>query len=91
LAERKHPQALALPCSVQQGVELRAECLAHWRCNRCEFTGELDERVTEAGAEAHARKEGPQTLGGAVEAIGEHPFDLVRWLLVERRALKRPI
>jgi hypothetical protein len=47
--------------------------------------------VAQADAYTDAGKERPHTLGGAVEAIGEHPFNPVRRLLVGRRTLKHPI
>ena len=47
--------------------------------------------MAEAVAQAHSRKERPQTLGRAVEAIGEHPFHAVRRLLLGCRALKLAI
>src|SRR5712692_4976448 len=71
LTERKHSQALALSRPVEQGVELRAEGLAHWRSDRSKFLRELVERVAQAKAETRPRKQGPHTLRGALEAIGE--------------------
>jgi hypothetical protein len=41
-----------------------------------EFLRELEERVAQAGAQAHPREQGAQTFRGAVEAIGEDPSDL---------------
>ena len=49
------------------------------------------ERVAEAVAQARPRKERPHTLGGAVKAIGEDPFDPIRRLLLGGRALKLAI
>ena len=63
--------------SMPQGVELRAPRLAHRRCDGHQFLRELEERVAQAGAHAYAREQRPQTLGCAVEAIGEGPFDPV--------------
>ena len=45
--------------------------------------------MAEAVAQACSRKERAQTLGRAVEAIGEDSFDLVRGLLLGGRTLKR--
>ena len=70
LPQRKHTQALALSRPVQQGVELCAQDLTDRRRDRREFLWEFEERVAQAGAETRARKQRPQTLGGAVEAIG---------------------
>ena len=47
--------------------------------------------MAQAGAQARSREERPHTLDSAVETIGEDPFDPVRWLLLERRALKLAI
>src|SRR4030095_9148764 len=77
LPQRKHPQALALACPVPQGVELRAQRLAHRGRDGHQFLRELKERVAQADAYADTRKERPQTLGRAVKAIGEGPFDPV--------------
>src|SRR5438874_3094128 len=52
---------------------------------------ELEERVAQAGAQARPREQRPQTPGGAVEAIGEDPFDPIRRLLLRRGALKLAI
>ena len=59
LAERKHPQALALARPVEQGVELRAERLTHRRRDRHQFLRELEERVAQADAETCSRKQRP--------------------------------
>jgi hypothetical protein len=69
LTEHKHPHVLALARPVPQGVELRAECLTHWRGDGHKFLRELKEGVAPARAYAYARKQCPQTLGRAVEAI----------------------
>jgi len=45
LAQRKHPQALALACPVQESVELGAQGFADRRRDRRQFPGELVERV----------------------------------------------
>src|SRR6266446_2602374 len=81
-------QALALSRPIEQGVELRAERLTHWRRDRRQFPGELVDRVAEAMAETCSWKQRPHALAGAVEAIDEHPFDPVRRLLLRCRALK---
>ena len=47
--------------------------------------------MAQTGAEAHAWKQRLQTLGGAVEAIGEGAFDSIGRLLVERRTLEHLI
>src|SRR6266567_1734638 len=91
LTECKHAQALALARPREQGVELRAERLAHWRSDRRQFLRELVERVAEAEAETRLRKQGPQTLRSAVKAIGQDSPDPIRWLLLERRLLERSI
>src|SRR5215510_8975037 len=52
---------------------------------------EFIERMAETVAQAHSRKERPQTLGGTVEAIDEDPLDLVRRLLLGGHALKLAI
>jgi hypothetical protein len=44
--------------------------------------------MMEAVTEARPRKQRPHALHGAVEAIGEDPFDPVRRLLLRCRALK---
>src|SRR5438552_19115466 len=51
LTERKYAQALALARPGEQGVELRAERLAHWRRDGGQFLRELDERVAQADAQ----------------------------------------
>jgi hypothetical protein len=91
LAQGKHAQAFALSGPVPQGVELGAERLTERGRDGHEFLREFEERMAQAGAEAHSRKQRPQTFVGAVEAIGEDPFDPVRRLLLERRALKLAI
>lgn len=45
--------------------------------------------MAEAVAKACSRKERPHTLGGAVKAIAEDPFDLGQRLVLRGRALKR--
>ena len=47
--------------------------------------------MAEAVAQACSRKERAQTLGRAVEAIGEDSFDPVRGLLLGGRTLKRTV
>jgi hypothetical protein len=91
LAKRKYPQALPLTCPVEQRVELGAQHLADRGRDGRQFLRELDERMAEAVAQAHPRKQGPQTPGGAVEAIGQDASDPVRRLLVECRASKLAI
>src|SRR5262245_48923395 len=80
------PFALSRP--VQQGVERRAEGFAHRGWDRRQFLRQLEERVAQAVPEACPRKQRAQTLGRAVEAIGEGPFDPIRWLLLRCRTLK---
>jgi hypothetical protein len=77
LPQRKHPQVLALAGSVPQGVELRAQRLAHRGRDGDQFLWELDQRVAQAGAHAYARKERAHAFGGAVKPIGEDSFDSV--------------
>src|SRR5262245_27435239 len=91
LAKRKYPQAFALACAVQQGVELCAQGLAHGRRDGDEFLRELQERVPQAEAETCSRKERSHTLRGTVKAIDEHPSDPIRRLLLRGCALKHPI
>ena len=91
LAQRKHPQAFALACPVQQGVELGAQGLAHRRRDRHQFGGQLIERVAETVAEACSREQRPHTARRAVKAIGQDAADPIRRLLLERRLLKRSI
>src|SRR5712691_10381970 len=47
--------------------------------------------MAQAVAQARSRKESPHTLGGAVKAIDEDPFNPVRRLLLGGRALKLAI
>jgi hypothetical protein len=47
--------------------------------------------VAQAGTQARPWKQRAHTLGRAVKAVGEDPFDSVRRLLLGCRALKRPI
>ena len=47
LPQRKHPQAFALACPVQQGVELGAQGLADRGGDGHEFAGQLVDRVAE--------------------------------------------
>jgi hypothetical protein len=91
LAQRKHPYALPLACPVPQGVELGAQRLAERGRDGREFLREFEECVAQADAEACPRKQRAHTLGGAVESIGEDPFDPIRRLLVDSRMLKHPI
>jgi hypothetical protein len=88
LTQGKHTQALTLARPVQQRVELRTECLTDRGRDGREFLRELGDGVTETVAHAYARKQGLHTLGGAVKAIDENPFNPVRRLMVERRTLK---
>jgi hypothetical protein len=67
LTQCKHPQALALSCPVQQGVELGAQGLAQGGRDGREFTRELGDRMAETVAEACPREQRPQALEGAVE------------------------
>jgi hypothetical protein len=47
--------------------------------------------MAQAAAETCPRKQGPHTLGGALEAISEDAPDAIGRLLVERRTLERLI
>jgi hypothetical protein len=47
--------------------------------------------MAQAEAELCPWKQGPQTLRGAVKAIGEHPSDPIGRLLLGRGVLKRLI
>jgi hypothetical protein len=89
LTQRKHPQALALSGPVQQGVELGAQGRADRGGAGRQWLRELAERVAETIAHARSRGEHAQTLGGAVEAVGQDPSDPIRGVLVGRRALER--
>jgi hypothetical protein len=91
LSQGHHTQTLALSYPVEQGVELRTERLTHWRRNRRQFLWDLEKGVTQTEADTHSRKQGPQTLRRAVEAVGEDPFDAVRWLVLQGGALKLAI
>jgi hypothetical protein len=91
LPQRKHPQALPLARPVEPGMEQRAQGFADRGRDGREFLRERGERVTEAIPEACPCKQRPHALDGAVEAIGEDPSDSIGRLLLERRALKRPI
>ena len=91
MPQREHAQALALACPVPQGVELRAQSLAHRRRNRHKFLRELVERVAETVAEVGTREQRPHTAGRAVEPIGQNPPDPIRRLMVDRGALKLAI
>jgi hypothetical protein len=91
LAQRKHPQALALPGPIWHGVERGAPGVAHRGGDRRQLLREREARVAQAVTHVYARRERPQTLGGAVEPIGEPPFDPVRWLLLGCRTLKSAI
>jgi hypothetical protein len=72
-------------------VELRTECLTDRGREGHEFLRELGERVAQAVAQARSGEERAHMLGGAVEAIGEDPFDPVRRLPLDRRALERAV
>ncbi|MEE8305323.1 MAG: hypothetical protein V3S24_23115, partial [Candidatus Tectomicrobia bacterium] len=45
-------------------------------------TGQLVDRMEQAAAQACSWKQGPHTLGSAVEAIGEDPLNLIGWLVL---------
>src|SRR6266850_5934963 len=91
LAQRKHAPTLALACGVEQRMELGASRLADRQRDRRQWLRELVDGVAETVAEARSWKERAQTLGGAVEAIGEDPPDAIRRLLLGRGTLERPI
>ena len=57
LAQGNHPQTLTLTRPVQEGVELRAECLAHRRRDRREFARELVDGVAETVPQARFWKQ----------------------------------
>jgi hypothetical protein len=82
---------LALSCPVPQGMELGAECFTEWGRDGRAFLREFEARVAQAAPEARAWTQGPQTLGGAVEAISEDPFDPIGRLPLPGGALKRAI
>ena len=90
-AERKHPHALPLARPVPPGVKLRASRLAHRRRERRALPRELMDRMAAAVVQARSRQEHPHTLGGAVKAIAEDPFDPVRRLLLGGLAVQRLI
>jgi Sec-independent protein translocase protein TatA len=56
-------------------MELGAERFTAWGRDGGELLREFEERVAQAEPEARVRKQRPQTLGGAVEAVSEAPFD----------------
>ena len=91
LAERQHPQALALARPGQQGVELCAQGLADRGGDGGQFPGELIDGVAETVAEAYPREQRPPTARRAVKAIGQEAADAIRWILLERRLLKRAV
>src|SRR5262249_13538371 len=91
LSQRHHAQARALSYPVEQGVKLRTERLTHGRRNRRKFLRELEKRMAEAKTATCSRKQGAHTHRGAVKAIGEHPADAIRRLLLGGRALKLAI
>ena len=88
LPQRKHPQVLAPPDAVPQGVELRAECLPHRRRDGHQFLRELEERVAETGADTRSREERAHALGRAVEPVGQDSADPIGWLLLNRCTLE---
>jgi len=88
LTERKYAQALALARPGEQGVELRAERLAHWRRDCHKFLRELVERVAQAVAEARPRKERADAFDCTVKTIGQDPPDPIRGLPLGRGALE---
>ena len=69
-------------------MELRTSGLADRGGDGHELLRQFEERVAQAGAQAHSREECAQTLGGAVEAIGQDPFDPRRWLVLDCRTRK---
>jgi hypothetical protein len=91
LAQGKHPQMLALARPVEQGMALGAPRLMDRGGDGRALLRECEERVAQAAAKMHPREERPQTLRGAVKAIGEHPVDPIRWLLLGGGASQRPI
>jgi hypothetical protein len=91
LAQRKHPQALPLARSVEQRMELGAQRLADWRRDGHEFLRKLVECVAQTVPQARPWKQRPQTFGGAVKAIGQHPLDAIRGLLLGCGALEHAI
>ena len=76
LTQGQHAQALPLSRAVQEGVELRAQRLTHRGRDGRKFARELVDGVAQAVAQARSREERPYTLGGAIEAIDEDPFDM---------------
>jgi hypothetical protein len=91
LAQCHHTQAFALATAVQQGMELRAQALAHRGREAHQLVGELGECMTQAKAQAPPRKQRPHTLGRAVKAIAEGALPLVRRLVLQGRPLKRTV
>jgi hypothetical protein len=62
VTQRKHAQAIALACSVPQGVALCAECLTHRGRDGHGFLREFDKRMAEAVAETRPRQKRAQLL-----------------------------
>jgi hypothetical protein len=75
LLQRKHPHALAMACPGPQGVALRVHRLAHRGGDGHQSLWERDKRVAQAEAETPSRTARPQTLRGAVQAIGADSVD----------------
>jgi hypothetical protein len=65
------PQACALAPPVPQGVQLRAQTLAHRGRDPEQLGRELGERVAQAIASADSWTQRPPTADGAVETIGK--------------------
>jgi hypothetical protein len=73
---------------VQQGVELRTECLTDWGGDGRQFPGEPVDRMAETVAEARTREPCLDAFDRTVEAIGQDAPDPIRQLLLERRTLE---
>ena len=81
-----HPQAFTLATRGATGSGTWSATPGVRRPKADELVGELVERVAQAKAQARPGKQGPHTVGGAVEAIGKGTPYLVRWL--KRRAAR---
>jgi hypothetical protein len=91
LPQRQHPQVLAPPDTVPQGVALHAACLPHRRRDGHQFLRELEKRVAETGADTGSREERAQALGHAGAPVAHDAADPRGWLLVHRCPLARLI
>jgi hypothetical protein len=71
--QRHHAQALALSDSVEQGVALRTERLAHGRRNGRQFLWELAEGMAQAAAQTCPRNQGRRLFVVLSKPAGRMP------------------